>query len=234
MKKINLSVVIPCYNEEKVLPETIMKLEKFFFKHRDMFAGELIFVNDGSSDTTEKILHSFKETGKNIRVHSYNRNIGKGYAVRRGLMLAKYNNVLLLDADLSVRPEEMLLFATMYNLNSENPFIIQGQRIQMIKQPIHRLFAGKCFELLHKLILNIGVNDTQAPFKLLHNLPEQFVSELKIDGFAYDCELLYKAKRQTIQIWKFDVSYINVEDSRVTIRKTIKMFFDLLRIRFIL
>lgn len=233
MSKIEISVVVPCYNEEKVLPKTIKKLEKFFFVHRDLFVYELIFVDDGSKDSTRKLLESYSESGKNIQVIHYNYNIGKGFAIRSGLNFAQYNNILLLDADLSVRPDELLRLMEQYELDRPEPYIVCGVRKYVVPQTKFRIFLGKAYSLFHKLWLNVGVWDSQCPFKLLHNVSELFVGELTIDGFAYDLEMLYKAKKKGIPILPLTVLYHNEPDSRVTFLKVIDMFVDTIMIRFL-
>lgn len=227
---IKISVVIPCYNEEKILPKSIEMLEKFFFRHRNKFAYELIFVDDGSDDNTLKVLELYQKSGKNIIIETYPCNIGKGYAIRKGLYLANHDDILILDADLSVRPDELLSIE--FN-EIKSPFIIKGERKYVVPQTPLRIFLGKGFSILHKIWLRLPLWDTQCPFAFLHNVPKEFVNELKVDGFAYDLELLYMAKKRNINVHSIKVSYHNVEDSRVTIRKTIQMFFDLIKIRFI-
>ena len=233
MKKIKLSIVVPCYNEERILTTTVKKLEKFLFTNRKLFVGEIILVNDGSSDMTYKLSYLSASNKSYIKVVTYPENMGKGYAVRQGIMYSKYNNILILDADLSVKPEEVLKPEVITKLEIDKPFIIAGQRVQVVKQPIHRRFVGNVFSYLHRFLFRWDIIDSQSPFKILHNIPKEFVSELNIDGFAYDVELLYKAKQKNIPIYKVSVDYINDEDSKVTLRKTIRMGLDLFKVRYL-
>jgi len=233
LNQIEISVVIPCYNEEKILPKSIKALERFFYIHRKNFLYELIFIDDGSTDSTLELLNSYAESGKNIRVLNYKYNVGKGHAVRRGLNHAKYNNILVLDADLSVRPDEVLSVFERYELDRPESFIVCGIRKYAVPQTKIRIFLGKAYSLLHKVLLNVGVWDSQCPLKLLHNISDEFVGELKIDGFAYDLELLYRAKKKGIHILPLVVSYHNEPDSRVTFFKVLEMFVDTIKIRFL-
>ena len=233
MEKINISVVIPCYNEEKILPESIFRLEKFFFEHQDKFVHELIFVDDGSKDKTLNILNSYFKGNDHVRILTSRYNVGKGFAIKRGLMIAKHNNILLLDADLSVRPDELLYNIKKIDFNGVETFIVCGERKYAIPQTKFRIFLGKGFSVLHKIWLNVGVWDSQCPFKILHNIDYTLIQSLQIDGFAYDLELLYKAKKSKIPIHPITVSYFNVLDSRVTIWKTLRMFHDMVKIRFL-
>lgn len=230
---IEISVVIPCYKESEILPETIERLEKFFYRERNNFVYQMIFVDDGSQDYTFKLLTEYYKGKKNYCIISYPFNIGKGYAVRQGIKEAKYNNILILDADLSVRPEELSRISNMYNLSSQKTYIIKGERHYIIPQTKFRVFLGRCFQILHKIWLNIGIDDSQCPFMIFHNVPKKFAYELKIDGFSYDLEVLYKAKKENINIIKTKVSYYNNTDSKVTTTKVLQMFFDLIRIKFL-
>jgi len=227
--KKKISVVIPCYNEEKVIVNTINTIRRFFFRHRDKFIYELIFVDDGSNDKTTHLLNVETYDKRNEKLIRYIKNRGKGYAVRTGLLNAKYDTILILDADLSVKIDN-LLKVTLW----DNAVILSiSKRIQVEKQPFYRIFAGFCFRWLVKIMFLMPYSDTQCPLKVLHNIPKKFINELKIDGFSYDVELIHKARQQSIPISEYEVEYFNNEDSSVTLKKTIKMFLELLRIRII-
>jgi len=231
--KIELSIVVPCYNEEKILERTIQYLEKFLFIHRKYFVGEVIFVNDGSTDNTLGILEQYRTMGGKTTYSTYSVNMGKGFAVRQGIMFSNYNNILILDTDLSVKPDEIINESLLQQLREDNVWVLAGQRVQVIKQPLYRRFVGNCFSYLHRILFQWDIIDSQNPFKILHNIKKEFVSELKIDGFAYDVELLYKAKLQNIKIKQMSVKYYNNFDSTVTLWKTIRMGLDLFKVRFL-
>jgi len=228
-EKIKISVVIPCYNEEKRIEKTIISIKKFFFRNRKLFDYELIIVDDGSTDMTFDIVKDM-----NLTIMRYGDNKGKGYAVRRGLLKTKYKNILVLDADLSVKPIELLGIFGLLQGGLKYPKLVIGDRIQIIQQPKYRLFLGWGFRFLTRIILSLEYKDTQCPYKIFMNFDREFIRSLKIDGFSYDVELLHKTRKEGIPIIEQDVEYMNFSDSKVTIKKTIRMFFDLLRIRFIL
>lgn len=225
-ERIKISVVIPCYNEEKILIKTIKSLKFFFKKYDCLFDYELIFVDDGSNDDTLSILKEMD----GIKYESYENNQGKGEAVKIGLIKTKYNNIMLLDTDLSVRPNELL---SIKNLNNENSFIIKGQRIQVKSQPIYRLIAGWGFRFLTDTILNLNIKDTQCPFWIFHNINKRLFKGVKTKGFAFDCEILFKAKQIHYQIIKKDVDYFNNSDSAVRLKHYFLMLYELIKIRFL-
>jgi len=231
--KIGLSVVIPCYNEQNRLQQTVIELVKFFFRNRETFDYEIIFVDDGSKDNTLSILIDFEKRFSHVKWRSYTENKGKGYAVRQGLLSAKYENVLILDADLSVKPDNLLRIMQMYSPFADTTYIVIGKRIQVLPQPLYRQVVGWGFRGLVYLFFQSPFQDSQCPFTFLHKVQKQFASELKIDGFAYDVELIHKAQKSRIPIYETAVQYFNDAESKVTLKKAIKMFFELLRIRFL-
>jgi len=232
---MGISVIIPCYNEMIQLPKTIDVVTNFLEEYFTEF--ELIIINDGSSDQTEKMMqgiHSIDACKRTLKYITYDKNKGKGYAVRCGLYQAKYNLNMVLDCDLSVEPNNILDTINMnkQNIASNRPFAVIGQRIQKIQQPKYRIFLGRCFRYLVSLITGISFKDTQCPYKILYNIHKEDISNLSIDSFAYDVELIKMLKEKEIFIQLQKVEYYNDENSKVTFLKTIKMGIDLIKISF--
>lgn len=218
-----LTIIIPAYNEENRVANCIRKIERF--RKFEMPKTKLIIVDDGSMDDTadivEKYIYEFKYDW--IELYRLDKNYGKGRAVRKGLWEARTRLILILDCDLSISPYEIL------NIETIKPnTAVLGVRNQVIKQPLYRILLGKCWQVL--VFFRTGFfGDSQSPFKLLNIDPIMF-GFLKVDGFAYDVELIKILKEGKVNIYKIPVTYNNNLDTRVTIRKTIKMFFDLLKI----
>jgi len=232
---IGISVIVPCYNEMVQLPKTIDLLTTFLEEHFVEF--ELIIVNDGSTDQTEKLMESISTIDNNrnaLNYISYDINKGKGYAVRCGLYQAKYDLKMILDCDLSVEANNILKTLDMnkQNIACHRPFAVIGQRIQKIKQPKHRIFLGRCFRQLVKSFIGINFRDSQAPFKILYCVNQLCITELSINGFAYDVELIKMLKEKGIFIQLQKVDYFNDDNSKVTFLKTVRMGFDLIKISF--
>ena len=224
MVKKYLSIIVPMYNEQKmVLP----CFNQIYDSMKDLTI-EIIFVNDGSTDETQKITSYLEKTfPKTVVALSYYQNRGKGYAVQYGLMHSKYKQKLIVDADLSIKPDNIFKFDS-YLATKSKHFVLKGNRKQVKKQPLYRIFFGKCWKLLVFTKTGLWI-DSQAPFTVLH-LPDEFYHDLFIEGFAFDVELLFKAKKLKYPIFEIDVEYNNNLDTRVTPKKTWEMFKDLMKI----
>ncbi len=229
MDKIKISVVIPCYNEEKRISATVKHLLRFFFKHRKVFDYELIFVLDGCSDSTHAILEYYKT--EKTKIVWYERNKGKGYAIRAGINNALFNNILLFDADLAVLPEEILTLQEVFNLHGETPFAVNGLRKQIIKQNQMRLFLGRCYAFVVNLLFRLPVSDTQCPFKFFHNINKEVLCGYLTNGFAFDVELLKNIRENNVLLFELPVKFYDRKGSKVTPFKTVKMLFELAKIK---
>jgi len=223
MKK-TISVIIPCYNEQDRIEKTIRT--SIAFLNDNGFEYEIMLVNDGSKDATLTVIKRLKLKYKNINYVSYKKNNGKGFAVRQGLLKSKHFTKVIIDADNSVALTEL------YKLNwdwIQSTELIKGQRIQEVRQPLYRIFVGKCFKALVWIFTGLYM-DTQCPFTILR-LSQNFYLELDIDGFAFDVEILYIAKQYNMPINKIFVSYKNNPDSKVTFWKTLLMLKEIKKIK---
>jgi dolichyl-phosphate beta-glucosyltransferase len=103
-----------------------------------------------------------------------------------------------------------------------------------VDQPVYRRAMGKTFNLLVQALLLPGIWDTQCGFKLLRGeVARRLCAEVRTDGFAYDVELLYRARRSGYRICEIPVRWINSDTTRVSVlRDPARMFVDVLKIRF--
>ncbi len=229
---ISLSLVIPVYNEEKRIGKTFDAL--FDFSRHHMFADlEVVFVNDGSRDSTLDKIRNFSASLP-VRVISYQENRGKGFAVRRGMLEAKNDYVLFLDADMSTPLSEINLFLP-YIRDHEDVIIgsrkIQGARVRKY-QPWHRRMMGEVYTALANYITKAGVSDFTCGFKCFSRQASRKVFEnAKIDRWSYDAEILFLARKFNLRIIEVGVSWENDEDTKVRLGiDAIQSLFDLVRI----
>ncbi|MBI4679862.1 MAG: glycosyltransferase family 2 protein [Nitrospirae bacterium] len=229
---IFLSIIIPAYNEEKRIPNTLLKLLNYL--STKSYQWEIILVDDGSTDRTSEIA---REVIKNnsLRVIKNHLNQGKGYSVKRGILSSTGNVLLFSDADLSTPIEEldkMLLWI------DKGYDIVIGSRalpesIIQVRQPSYRQLMGKIFNLLVKSLVLKGVNDTQCGFKCFTKESALQVFTLqRLTGFAFDVEILYIAQKCGLKIKEQPVRWINSPESKVRLLKgPLSMILELLKIR---
>jgi dolichyl-phosphate beta-glucosyltransferase len=229
-----LSIVIPCYNEEARLPRTIEQLEQYLDGKN--LSYELILVDDGSSDGTREVMNAAAERNRSVRLEALPRNRGKGRALAEGVAVAKGSEVLVTDADLSTPIEELPKLQAELDRGAGVAIAsraVQGSRVE-ISQPFYRVLMGKAFNLLVQAVLLPGIWDTQCGFKLFRaDVAHEAFAELTTDGFGYDPEVLYRAKKRGVKIAEVPVVWRNSAPTTVSpIKSSLDMFRHVLRIRF--
>ncbi len=228
---MNISVVIPAYNEEKRIKDSLLKILRYLKKKRYSF--EIIFVDDGSTDNTVKIVRSINS---NIRILKNKKNYGKGYSVKKGMKNAVYNLILFTDADLATPIEE--LDKLIKPINEGYDIAIASRNLPMsdlvVKQPFYRQILGKGFPLIVNFFFNLGIKDTQCGFKLFKAKAAKKIIRLQKNwGFSFDVELLYIAKKQGMRIKEVPARWIDKAGSKVSpIKDALKMFIDILKIKY--
>jgi glycosyltransferase involved in cell wall biosynthesis len=221
-----LTVIIPAYNEEKIIQNTIDNI--FAWSKTSLLEINLVIINNNSTDSTESILKKNSLEKKSL-VYKNEEKQGKGFAIKAGLALAS-KNVLILDADLSVSIDQ---FQTKW-LELKNT-AISGSRFMGKVQgtPARRLLTGKCFSWIVKKYFNMTVDDTQCGFKFISYENMSTIKEnLTVGNFAYDIDLLLTMKKLNIDLINTPVTYIHNDDSSVRIlRDSVKMFMTILKLK---
>jgi dolichyl-phosphate beta-glucosyltransferase len=230
---MRLSVVIPAYNEAGRLPATLRAVVGFLSDHPQWRPAEIIVVDDGSSDGTAAVVGCAPNLdGITLACVSHEANRGKGAAVRTGFARSRGELVLLSDADLATPISEI------GRLAGEAPGgiaigsrALDRGRIES-RQPIYRDLMGRVFNLAVRIFAVQGIRDTQCGFKLVDGaLGRDMASVQRIDGFAFDVELLLLAKTWGVEVREVSVRWRHVEESRVQpVVHSADMFLDLLRI----
>jgi dolichyl-phosphate beta-glucosyltransferase len=229
-----LSVVVPCYNEEQRLPRTIEQLERYLGAKGLPY--ELILVDDGSSDGTREIMDEAAARNPSVRLEALPRNRGKGRALAEGVAAATGSEILVTDADLSTPIEEIEKLQAELDKGAGVAIAsraLRGSRVE-ISQPVYRVLMGKAFNLIVQAVLLPGIWDTQCGFKLFRaDLAKDVFAALTTDGFGYDPEVLYRAKKKGVRIAEVPVVWRNSAPTKVSpIRSSLDMFKHVLRIRF--
>ncbi len=229
-----LSVIIPAYNEETRLPKTLEEIDKYLKKQN--YDYEIMVVNDGSKDKTVEVAKSLMPEIKNLKVTGYEKNRGKGYAVRFGMLEAKGDYRLFTDADNStsidhlekIWPEFKKGFGIIIGSRD-----IKGAVLDPPQPWIRKLILGEGFKLYRKIILGLwGIEDTQCGFKCFtKRVTKDIFPKCRIDRFAFDPEILVIAKKLGSKIKEIPVYWKNDPESKVKPKWIANMAIDLLKIR---
>ena len=232
-----LSIVIPLYNEELRLKKSLPTLRNFIKKNKKNKI-EVIFVSDGSTDKTNLIIESLKISGvANFKKKfiKYKKNIGKGFAVKKGVLEATNEWVLLCDTDLSVKPDQFINWYNNKMLYSKR-IAYYGSREHkksIIKASEYRIFLGFFFKKLIKYMFNIKLSDTQCGFKVFNkSYSKKIFKKIKSHRFAFDVELTLLLSKQNITIKELPLKWIHKEGSKLSFLKDVpKMLVDIILIR---
>lgn len=215
--KFKFSIIIPAYNEENRIKETLSKIDDYLKLNR--LNAEIIVVNDGSTDKTSQTVKAFQETIKNLKLSEYSKNEGKGFAVKSGIEKSSGEFILFADADNSTPIEELdNLYDCLLKTNSQ---IAIGSRYMpsskvKIAQPKYRILLGRMGNLLIRLFLIDNIKDTQCGFKLFtHEAAKKIFSFQKVKRFGFDMEALVIANNLDYKIIEIPVSWYNSKESRI-------------------
>ncbi len=229
-----LSVVIPCYNEEARLPRTLELVEGYLDARGTGY--EVILVDDGSTDTTRRVMESSAARNPRVRITVLPHNRGKGRALAEGVAAARGSEILVTDADLSTPIDELEKLQAELDKGAGVAIAsraLRGSRVE-VSQPFYRVLMGKAFNLIVQTLLLPGIWDTQCGFKLFRaDVAREAFAGLSTDGFGYDPEVLYRAKRRGVRIAEVPVVWRNSAPTKVSpIRSSLDMFKHVVRVRF--
>jgi dolichyl-phosphate beta-glucosyltransferase len=223
-----LSVVIPAYNEAARLPPTLRRISAHLAGH----SYEILVVDDGSTDGTADAARSVGCPG--LQVLRTEPNRGKGHAVRRGMLAARGDRRLMTDADLSTPIEDL---GRLHGRLDEGYDVAIGSRALpgadvQVRQPWYRENAGRVFNLMVRVLALPDLRDTQCGFKLWGAAAaEEAFGATRLDGFCFDVEALYLARKRGRRIAEVPVTWRNDAGTRVGALRGMTAFLDLARIR---
>lgn len=203
-----LSVILPAYNEGSVIAESIERLsaelDKFSENH------EIIVVNDGSTDDTKQKVLDLKKRKPEVKLISYKNNKGKGYAIKRGLLAAKGDAVVLIDADLDIHPCQIrgylkkMLQARKKDSSVAGAIGSKLDRRSNVDFPAKRRIMSYGYFLILKTLFRLDTMDTNTGLKVFNgSIIKDIAPILCIRGYAYDIELLsniYKKNHRVLSL----------------------------------
>ncbi len=211
-----LCIVIPVYNEEKRIGPSLDKIIAYLADKP--WSRELVLVDDGGSDGGIKLACDILEGHEPYRVISYGRNMGKGYALKQGMLASQGQIVLFTDADLSTPIEELDKILPWFE---EGFDIVQGSRKMpgaMVErhQPWLRENMGKVFTALSNLIAEVNVRDVTCGFKCYRGaVAHDLYTRQRIFNWSFDAEIIHIARRSHYRLKEVPVRWFDETGTKV-------------------
>lgn len=232
----SLSIIVPCFNNQKIIEKNISILKKKIEKNKIKY--EIIIINDGSEDDTQKRLNKLKSKFRLIKIIKNKRNFGKSYSILRGLKISKYDHVILIDSDLPYLStfnsvlKKMKKYDFVFINRKHKKSAIINKRLNFYQ--VSRYIIGYLVSLIVRvsLGLNIQGGDTQSglkAFKKIENFEnKKFISRL----FFLDLELMHFYQLQNKKFCAIPVRYKIVDKSSIKILsiKNFSIIFELFKV----
>ena len=229
----SLSVVVPAYNEEVRLPPSLLRIHSFLVDRG--YDAEVLVVDDGSRDGTLARVEELRASLPLLRVLSYPTNRGKGFAVKTGVLAATRGTILVTDADLSTPMDNIDRLWSWYDRGY--PVVIGSRGLAqselVVRQRLLRESMGKTFNFIISMLGVRGLRDTQCGFKVFSAEAARILfGDLLTPGFAFDVEVLIRARLAGMKIAEVPVQWLNSPASKVRIvRDSLRMLLDVLRLQ---
>jgi dolichyl-phosphate beta-glucosyltransferase len=229
-----LSVVVPAYNEAQRIGRSLSAI-RWYLASRT-YSSEVIVVDDGSSDDTSEVISAAIESWPSFRLLRNERNRGKGYSVRRGVMEARGEFVLFTDADLSAPIDQTgMLIAALESTGAEAAIGSRALQRELIgiHQPLFRELGGICFNLAVRLFTGLQLRDTQCGLKLFRrDATRRAFEHMKAERFGFDPELLFLVERFGGRILEIPVRWDNDPATKFNVlRDTVRSFREVAEVR---
>jgi len=223
---MKISVIIPAYNEEKSIIETLKSVQNYFIGKN--FSYEIIIVNDGSTDKTANLIATLPE----VKIFHFSSNLGKGAAVKKGMVEADGDLKIFMDADNSTNIKELDYFLP--KISEGYQVIIASRAVkgsQVKPQVWFKALAGKIGNKLIQLLAVPGIKDTQCGFKLFTKEASEVFKKQTLNRWGFDFEILFLARRRNFKILEMPIRWVNNPGSRVKGSDYFKTLVELIKIR---
>jgi dolichyl-phosphate beta-glucosyltransferase len=231
--QIYLSLIIPAFNEEGRITKSLDRILRYL--QSQPYSSEIIIVDDGSHDRTSDLVQERFEKHPEVRIHQQPRNLGKGAAVKQGMLLGNGEYLFFSDADLSVPIETLPDFLTQL----ENHFDVAigtrrkaGAAIE-VHQPFYRELLGRTYTTLSNRLLGLQVSDFTCGFKGFRREAARYLfSRQQLKNWSFDAEILYLAQLKGYRVLEAPVTWRDDRATKVRLGRDIfRSFLELLQIR---
>jgi len=228
MEQVELSFVIPAYNEELFIEDTLGTIDAFF--KRKNLPYEIVVVDDGSKDGTLAIARKYAGRNGHVKVLSYRENLGKGYAVKTGFMQTSGSIVIFTDGDMDI---DLGTISEYLEALKQGDIVIASKRHvdSQVERPLSRRILSEVFNGLVRFLTGLPLKDTQSGLKAMKK--SAFIDifpKLAVKRYAFDVELLAVANLYGLKVVEMPV---NIKlDAEFKPKEMWHMFLDLLGIAY--
>ncbi|MBE6576807.1 MAG: glycosyltransferase [Ruminococcaceae bacterium] len=228
---MKISLIIPMYNENAVIEQTANRLSSYMSECFDEY--EIIFFDDGSTDGSRRTVENMSLA--NVKVMGSTRNLGKGYAVRQGMLSADGDIRIFTDADLAYGTQ-VIERAYEAMCDGQTDVLIGSRNLSKdayAEYTFIRRMMSKMYVRLVRAFTRLDTSDCQCGFKAFSaQSAQEIFSACTTDGFSFDLEVLLRAKKAQKRIVEMPVSIIEHKKSSVKpMRDTLEMLFEIRRIK---
>ncbi len=229
---MKISLCIPMYNEEKTVGDTISRVRAYMTDNFDDW--EVIFSDDGSTDGSLAIVKAAADD--HVRAVTYEKNKGKGAAVRNGVLNAAGDIIIFTDCDLAYGLDVIQSAVAMFEANPDANIVVGSRNLDKSGYDgytLTRKVASKAYIKCLALVAGFKMTDSQCGFKgFRRDAARKIFSECEVDGFAFDFEVLIKAKKLGAKVCEMPVRVVNHCESKVhVLRDSVKMLRDIRKIK---
>ena len=226
---MKFSVIVPAYKEGKTIKDNLLEIRKALLESVDSF--EILAVNDGSPDNTKEQIMEAAALYPEIKYAGYDKNRGKGGAIRHGVSEATGDIIGFIDADLDIDPSHLVRYYE--HMEQTGCDVVIGSKMHKdskLDYPPMRRFVSWGYFIILKVLFGMNIKDTQTGVKLYKaSLIKKVAPMLKVKGYAFDIEVLALCAHEGAVIDQMPVEIVfkrNASFGRIKIGDIFKMFFD--------
>ncbi|RLJ00680.1 MAG: hypothetical protein DRP06_01400 [Candidatus Aenigmatarchaeota archaeon] len=230
---MKFTLIIPTYNEEKIIKKSILKLENFLEKNK--INAEIIISEGSSIDNTLKISKTLKKRYANLEIIENNNRSKKGKSIEEAIKKSKSKFIIFMDADLSVNLDNIPKTINYLEQNYDFAIGSRFDKASKVKRNFTRVFLSSVYSYIIRGLFGLKIKDYQCGFKGFNRkkiMP--LLDKIKNKGFFWDTELIIRAKAQGLKIKEFGVQWEETRKSNLNIIATSLSFLKaliLLRLR---
>jgi len=240
MHNLHVTLIIPVFNEQERIANTLYTVKDYL--SQQPYSSDVMIIDDGSSDLTSEVVRvvdiyseEVKEQSSGVLIENV-KNVGKGYSIAKGLLMAKGDIIAFTDADSSTPIHE--IEKLICKINDGYDVVIGSRNLaasEVENRPAIRGVLSKCFNMIASALGLMSVTDSQCGFKAYRrNAARDVAARQKINGYCFDVEHIHMASKLGYKVCEVPVSWRHDDNSTMSlINDSVMMLIDLLKIRWI-